>query len=155
MKINLRGSFHLAVRLWLGGIFLMTGWMKAIEPYENFRGALAQYGLLPQSLIPIAAQTVPWVELLTGLFLVAGYALPAAVMAAGLLSGSFVLLIGISLLTGAALPEHCGCFGALINVAPSQMLLLDAVHVVFAFLLLRYPSAMISLDGLFITPNKK
>jgi uncharacterized membrane protein YphA (DoxX/SURF4 family) len=155
MKIEIRSCFNLAVRLWLGGIFLTTGWIKVVEPYENFRGVLAQYGLLSQNLIPVSAHAVPWVELITGLFLIVGYALPAAVLAAGLLSGSFVLLIGISFLTGAALPEHCGCFGALLNTSPAQMFVLDAVHLALAFLLLRYPSAFLSIDGLFVTPVKK
>jgi len=155
LKLNIPSCFNVAARLWLGGIFLITGWIKAIEPYENFRGILAQYGLLPPSLIPAAAYTVPWVELITGLFLLTGYALPAAVIAAGALSGSFVLLIGISFLTGAALPVHCGCFGALITASPAQMLALDAFHLILAFLLLRYPSVFLSLDGLFVKPFKK
>lgn len=155
MKIEIRSYFNVAVRLWLGGIFMTTGWIKAVEPYENFRGALSQYGLLSQAWVPLMAQTVPWIELITGLFLIVGYALPIAVRAVGLLSGTFVLLIGSSLLTGAALPAHCGCFGALMDTSPSQMFKLDALHLVLVFLLLRYPSTFISLDGLFVTPVKK
>ncbi|MBP9865352.1 MAG: DoxX family membrane protein [Candidatus Omnitrophica bacterium] len=154
MKIGIRAFFNVAARLWLGGIFFTTGWIKAVEPYENFRGVLSQYGLLSQNLVPLAAHTVPWVELIMGLFLVLGYALPAAVMVSGLLSGTFVLLIGISLLTGAALPAHCGCFGAMIDTSPVQMFVLDAVHLALAFLLLRYPSSFLSLDGLFLKPSK-
>jgi len=156
MKASAKDYFNVAVRLWIGAIFLSTGWMKAVEPFENFRGVLSHYGLLPQVVLPLIAHSIPWIELITGLFLVVGYALPLAVIAAGALSGSFVLLLGISFLTQSALPEHCGCFGSGIQMVPAQMLILDTVHLVLTLAILRYPSSFFSIDRIFVTPlNKK
>lgn len=140
----------LVIRLWIGGIFFFSGWLKAVEPYENFRGILAQYELLPPVLAPLIAQTIPWVELILGLFLITGYVLPAAALGAALLSGAFAVLIGFSLASGAALPADCGCFGSGIHFKPAQMLVLDIIHSALAVFLFRSRPSWLTLDALFV-----
>ena len=141
-------------RLWLGGLFAFSGWLKAIEPYENFRGVLAQYGMIPSVAAPLIAQVFPWLELGTGVFLIAGYALPISSLSAAGLSGVFFLLIGSSKIFGIALPAECGCFGAGLHFSPSQMLGVDAVSVTLALLIFFRHESFLSLDG-FLTKKGK
>ncbi len=142
--------FCLVARLWVGGLFLFSGWIKAVEPYENFRGVLAQYGLLPAALTPVIAQVVPWLELSAGLFLVVGYALPLAALAAAMLSGSFVTLIALSFALGAPVPLHCGCFGSAIQLSPVQILVLDVLNSILTLTLFWQRPSFLTLDRLFV-----
>ncbi len=140
--------FLILARLWVGGLFAFSGWVKAIAPYENFRGVLVQYGLIPPAAAPLIAQIFPWLELLTGIFLLAGYALPFSSLSAVVLSGSFFLLIGISKIFGIALPAECGCFGEGLHFSPAQMLGVDAVSAALALLLFIKRESFLSLDRL-------
>ncbi len=133
-------------RIWLGGLFAFSGWSKAVEPYENFRGVLSQYALIPSAVAPLIARSFPWVELITGVFLITGYALRASALGAAALSGVFVLLIGISQVFGFALPAECGCFGAGLHFTPSQMLGIDALSVILALLIFSRKDSFLGLD---------
>ncbi|MFA7254661.1 MAG: DoxX family protein [Candidatus Omnitrophota bacterium] len=114
-------------RMFLGLVFLYSGFIKLMEPVENFQGGMAAYEIIPYVLIPLLARVIPWIEFIFGAFLILGY-LPrmSALVLAGM-SWSFVLLIATTRIVTGALPANCGCFGegSLLHLKPYQVLIMD------------------------------
>ena len=100
----------LVSRLVLGGVFLFAGATKIFDP-----GALAAsirtYELgLPEWFVSISAHALPYLEVLLGLYLLAGLFTRTSAWATNALTTLFFL----ALLQGAArgLEIDCGCFGS-------------------------------------------
>ncbi len=141
--------FSLALRLFMGGVFAFSGVLKLMEPSENFRGILVQYALIPASWAGPLSVFVPWLEFLTGAFLILGFFLvPVALMAAGM-AGTFAGLIAMSYLLHAGLPNHCGCFGQVFVFSPVQVMVLDLGNLLAGLWLVRNPQFWASLDHFF------
>lgn len=105
-------GFLVAIRLLLGGFFLLTGTLKLLEPPEEFALVLESYQLLPEAWILPVARILPWVELVVGgCFTLGLYTRLAGWGMAVLLTG-FTLALGWTLVAGIPL-EDCGCFGSL------------------------------------------
>jgi hypothetical protein len=99
-------ALQLVIRL--GGALLLASaaWHK-LRDFEDFRGVLADYRLLPASLVPAAAALVVVLECALGVGLLA---IPRAGLgAAGLLAG-YALAIGANLARGRRHID-CGCGG--------------------------------------------
>ncbi len=138
-----------ALRVFTGGVFIFSGLVKLLEPYENFRGILAQYQLIPHFLNPVLAHSIPWIEFLTGVFLILGFSTALAASLAGGLAAGFALLLAVSMALKAGLPAHCGCFGQALALSLKQMLVLDLVNAFSGLYLVLKPSRALSLDALF------
>ena len=94
-------------RVILGAIFIWASLDKISHP-EEFIKIVESYKLLPFSLAVIFAVSLPWIELICGLLLIAGtYTRSSALVLTSML-GSFMVAIGINLYRGADL--SCGCF---------------------------------------------
>ena len=120
------------VRIALGALFLYAGALKAFAPHRLAED-IANYHLLPSAWVPLAAVTVPWVELAAGLALVAGvFGRGAALLVAGMMA-AFTVALSQALLRGIDLA--CGCFGGTApadgwTVVRDVVLLAAALHVV-------------------------
>jgi uncharacterized membrane protein YphA (DoxX/SURF4 family) len=102
-----RLTLPLIVRLLLGAVFLTAAVDKIIHP-ADFARAIYNYQILPDILINLAALVLPWLELLLGLCLVAGFWLPgAALWSIGLLAVFYAALL-FNVYRG--IDIHCGCF---------------------------------------------
>lgn len=120
------------LRIGLGALFLYAGALKALAPH-TLADDIANYHLLPGALVPLAAATMPWIELMAGLALVLGiFGRGAALLVAGLMA-VFTVALSQALLRGIDLA--CGCFGGTApadgwTVARDVVLLATALHVV-------------------------
>jgi uncharacterized membrane protein YphA (DoxX/SURF4 family) len=113
------------IRLFVGGIFVYSGWHKLMAPVENFMAVLQGYQFLPFSLVPIFAFLVPWMEFIMGSFLVLGFMTRTSSAVLGVFLMVFIALLARSLWLH--LPIHeCGCFGAGITLSPQQAIALDS-----------------------------
>jgi len=98
----------LACRLVLGIVFVVAAIPK-IANAESFATAIEAYELLPLAVVNVAAIVIPWIELISGLFLISGvYLRPSSLLLGSLLS-VFVVAISAAVLRG--LNINCGCFG--------------------------------------------
>jgi len=106
-----KNCFWLVARLFVGALFAYAGFMKLTEPIGNFELSLANYPLLPESLIPLIAAVVPWCEWIFGMFLILGYVprLSSLVICGFLVT--FLLMLATGPLFGSVQVEDCGCFG--------------------------------------------
>lgn len=101
-----------AARVILGGLFAVSGVIKLIEPPENFMAAIHAYDLLPIWMERPLAESLPWVEMTSGLLLLLGVLTRISLTIVALQLLVFTAALGSTLLRGISL-EDCGCFGAL------------------------------------------
>jgi uncharacterized membrane protein YphA (DoxX/SURF4 family) len=95
------------VQLALGAIFVVAALPKIADP-PAFAHMIYNYRLLPGGLINLAAITMPWIELFSGLALLLGiWTRPARWIITALLV-TFLIAISINLARGNAI--DCGCF---------------------------------------------
>jgi uncharacterized membrane protein YphA (DoxX/SURF4 family) len=99
----------LAARCILGIVFVFAAIEKIAAP-EAFAISVEAYRILPLPVINIFALLVPWLELLCGLFLMAGHHLRGSSLVASILLAGFTLAILSAMARG--LTIDCGCFGA-------------------------------------------
>lgn len=97
----------LIIRLIVGGIFIYASLDKITNPAQ-FARIVYNYHLLPAALINIFALTLPWVELLCGIFLVVGYKQEGSVLILNLLILAFIMALTVNLFRGVNI--ECGCF---------------------------------------------
>ncbi len=138
------------LRILIGSIFIASSVGKLLAPYQNFLYMVQAYELLPSWAEVLVAQVLPWMEIMIGVFLVAGLWTSWALRGAVLLFGIFVVVLGQALLRGLPL-ESCGCFGAGLHLKPQTVLILDSLSLIITFLLLRNPASTqrFSLDSYF------
>lgn len=98
----------MVLRCLLGLLLLWAAVSKMANPTE-FLGSIYAYELpLPRSVLQTAAVVLPWVELLCGLMLLAGFWSQAALLAVTALMVVFVFATGQAWARG--LDIACGCF---------------------------------------------
>lgn len=101
------GWVALLFRVILGVIFLYASFDKILHPSE-FAEAIANYRILPEILINLAAVILPVLEALLGVALLVGAWIPGAVFLTNLLMLVFTCALAFNMIRG--LDVHCGCF---------------------------------------------
>lgn len=100
----------LVFRVVLGGLFVYAGVVKVGDPLD-FAQDIRNYRLVGQTLSFVIAVVLPWLEILAGVFLVAGIWTRGAAL---VITGLLVFFIVLTLVTMArGLDVDCGCFGSL------------------------------------------
>jgi putative oxidoreductase len=136
-------------RMVLGSIFIVASVDKITSP-EAFAVSIEAYRLLPLSLVNIAALIIPWVELLCGVFLLAG----VLVRASAVLTGAMlvVFLGGILAAMARGLTIDCGCFGPSHATPVGWMRVLEDVGMILPALHLSFrPMPQFSVENLLDT----
>jgi uncharacterized membrane protein YphA (DoxX/SURF4 family) len=133
MNARAKTVLYWALRLCLGGLFVVTGVLKIVDP-SAFAVEIHNYQLLP-ALAPILAASLPTVELAVGAALVLG---TRPWVRAGALA-TFALMVVFTTAVASAVTRginiSCGCFGAgsgpvtLLTVARDLALLAASVAV--------------------------
>ena len=98
-----------AARIVVGLVFLLYGLDKIAHP-DDFARAIANYRLLPEALVNFVAVTLPWVECVCGLLMLAGQWVRSSALVSAFLLGVFVVAVSITLARG--LDIACGCLDA-------------------------------------------
>ena len=100
---------EIAARIAVGLVFLLYGIDKISNP-DEFARAIANYRLLPDALVNPVAVTLPWVECICGLLLLAGQWVRSAALVSAFLLCVFLVAVSITLARG--LDINCGCLNA-------------------------------------------
>ncbi len=96
------------IRVFLGVILGWAGIVK-IQNLEAFIKIVTAYDLLPEGWVVLWGIFLPWIELVTGLFLFFGLWAKSAVLSSSGLFLVFAAAVSINILRGADIA--CGCFG--------------------------------------------
>jgi len=97
------------IRIILGIVFVYASIDKILHP-ADFADSVFNYQILPDSLINLTALILPYLELILGISLIIGIALPGAAFLSNLLLVTFMAALIFNLARG--LNIHCGCFSA-------------------------------------------
>ncbi len=135
----------LVMRIFLGAVFIYSGWGKLIAPIENFIAAIEGYHFLKQPFVSIVAFLLPWLELIFGTFLVLGYLTRASAAFLGAFLAVFIFLLSRGLMLHLPISE-CGCFGSGIVLGPWQAILLDSGLLAVSLVMMCSPPRLLSLD---------
>jgi uncharacterized membrane protein YphA (DoxX/SURF4 family) len=114
------------LRIFTGLLFVVSGGEKLIWPIQNFLYVLQSYELLPTGVDSVVAHVFPWIELITGLFLILGLWVSQMIKIALCMFAVFILVIAQALLNHLPI-DDCGCFGQLISLKPQHTLVMDSV----------------------------
>jgi len=96
-------------RVILGAVFVFSAYTKLKAPWMLFAISVNSYQILPEHAAELVARTLPWFELLLGVWLLVGWKLKwSATTAAALLA---VLLSAMFRGYVKNLDIDCGCFG--------------------------------------------
>ena len=118
------GSYAtLLSRVVLGGVFLVAGGTKVFDP-GGLAASIRTYELgLPEWFVTFSAHSLPYLEVLLGLYLIFGLFTRPSAWA----TNALMLVFTVALLQGAArgLQIDCGCFG---SSAEQSNLWLDALR---------------------------
>lgn len=97
----------LILRLFVGYYFIYASMSKIPYPAQ-FADVLAAYRLFPYPLVNALAVVVPWMELVTGLFIIIGLRNRASAILIILLYIGFNIAVGLNVIVGS--PITCGCY---------------------------------------------
>jgi uncharacterized membrane protein YphA (DoxX/SURF4 family) len=99
----------LILRLLLGLVFLYAAYTKLRQPWMLFAMSIDAYQILPVWAAMFLGHWLPWLELLIGVFLIAGILLRYTAGTATALLVVFFALMMRAYFKGMAI--DCGCFG--------------------------------------------
>jgi hypothetical protein len=129
---------------------VFSGFEKLVGPYQNFLYVVQSYAFLPIVLEEIVARLLPWIEFFLGVFLISGLWLKWTLRSTLVLFFMFILIVGQALLRKLPIDE-CGCFGGLISLPLSVVLMFDSVQLLLTGLLIKQEkhTGCFSLDRYF------
>jgi uncharacterized membrane protein YphA (DoxX/SURF4 family) len=112
MKSKMGNRIYLLCRIIVGIVFIWASFDKVLDP-ERFAEILKNYRILPAFLINPFALFLPWVEMLCGIFLAAGF----------MIKGSIIIIISMMVTFSTAflstvfrgIDISCGCFSLSVN----------------------------------------
>ena len=108
MPLN-RTQIALVLRVLLGAVFVYAAYTKLRQSWLLFALSIDSYQLLPEWGVYAVARTLPWLELVLGILLIAGVWLRVlSVVAAGILALFFTVMV-VAYFRGGGI--DCGCFG--------------------------------------------
>jgi len=99
--------FLIAIRVIVGGIFVYASLDKLLNQ-EMFSKAIYNYKFLPGMFINIMAITIPYLELVAGLFLIFGIFIRGSSLIIIILLVLFIIALGQAYVRG--LDIDCACF---------------------------------------------
>jgi len=139
-------ALALILRLYLAGVFIYASLHKINFPAE-FADNIAGYLIVPYWLVSPLALFMPWLELVSGLFLLAG----VRVRAASLLIGGMLVMFTVAVIVALVqdTPIGCGCFQSVGEAISWWTVLRDLAWLAMAVHIYFYDS-LVHLDRLFM-----
>ena len=135
----------LLFRIIVGFVFIYAGILKISDP-AGFSDAINNYDLLPLSFVNFFAITLPWIELVAGLFLLFGISVKESSFIISVMLVVFILAIIISL--GRGLNIDCGCFGTNSGTKVGIIKLVENIILLtFSFLVTKFNSVFLSITS--------
>jgi uncharacterized membrane protein YphA (DoxX/SURF4 family) len=132
-------------RIILGFVFIYAGILKISDP-AGFSEVINNYKLLPLLFVNFFAITLPWIEVVAGLFLLFGISVKENSFIISIMLVVFIFAIVISL--GRGLNIECGCFGTSSGTKVGIIKLLEnIILLILSLLLTKFYSVYLSITS--------
>lgn len=141
-----------AFRLLLGWSFIIASMSKIPYPAE-FAENVAGFQMVPIWGVNLQALIMPWMEMLSGLFLILGIRTRASASIIGALLWVFIIGLTVNLINGT--PINCGCFESVGEPIGWSLVVRDTVMFIMAYQIIRYDRLFIFDRGGFIWRERK
>src|SRR3989338_8590677 len=115
-----------ALRAATGALFTASGFLKLIQPHQNFQSVIETYVVISGQPAAWTARAFPWAEFLLGIFLALGLWTRSAARGLWFLVSVFLGAL-VSALWRRLPIGDCGCFGEAIRVGPRALALLHGL----------------------------
>jgi len=139
--------FSVPSRWYLGVLFVGACLHKIAEP-ASFALDIATYDILPLVAINLVAIGLPWIELIAGAMLIAGWRVRAAsLIIAGMM---LVFLVALCIALARGLDMSCGCFasqGAEDDPISRMTVLRDLVWLGLCLFVFTFDRGLVGFDG--------
>jgi uncharacterized membrane protein YphA (DoxX/SURF4 family) len=135
------------IRWYLGVLFIGACLHKIAEP-SSFALDIATYDILPLVSVNLVAIVLPWIELITGGMLIAGWRVRAASLLVAAMMIVFLAALCIALARG--MDMSCGCFasqGAEEDPISRLTVLRDLVWLSLALFVVTFDRGLVGVDG--------
>lgn len=142
-KILSNKYLQFAARLFVGFIFVYAGIGKIGDP-STFAKEIFNYHILPNYIINIIALILPWLEVIIGIFLIAGVYIRASAAIASISMLVFIVAVLSAMFRG--LDINCGCFADKVVMVGWKKVFEDLIILLFALLPLFFSQNSKSLD---------
>ena len=119
-------NIFVVIRILIGLVLVFSGAEKLLSHYQNFLYVVQSYELLPESFEKPFVFIFPWIELLTGLFLVLGLWMTVSLKSVTVLFAVFIFVLSQATIRHLPVME-CGCFGGAVTIPIHVTLILDSM----------------------------
>lgn len=136
----------LIARLVVGIVFIYAAVGKILDPHF-FAREINNYSLAPAFLINIFAITLPWIEFIAAVFLIAGLRLKASSILIGIMLIIFIVAVGIAIFRG--LDINCGCFGKTVSKVGWKKILENSGLLILCIYIYFFPVQSLTVERFF------
>lgn len=144
-------------RIWVGLVFLAAAWHKILEP-GSFAFSIAAYQILPLPYINGLAITLPWLELVAALTLIAGLWTRASALCMAGMNVMFIAALVMAIRSQVEMTS-CGCFATDAEAAMKTIgwdyVYRDIGYLAASLYVALFDGGRIGLDGLLAARRRK
>jgi uncharacterized membrane protein YphA (DoxX/SURF4 family) len=132
-RLVVHRAFLWTARIILGVLFVWASLHKIHDP-QGFAQIVQEYKILPSAAVNLFAIVFPWLELVTGLFLLLNIFPEAALLMLGFLLVGFIFILVFNIFRG--ITSACGCFSNVREKGSALLIILRDLLLLFLVLLL-------------------
>jgi uncharacterized membrane protein YphA (DoxX/SURF4 family) len=142
---------NLIIRIVVGFVFVIFGASKIAEP-ALFAKDISNYDMLWHNFINLSAIILPWIEIISGLFLMFGIRLKANILLIAAMLLVFNAAVAVAWARG--LDINCGCYSNVAEQKVGMEKLAENFAMIFALaFIFFFPNNKISLEKLIADNN--
>lgn len=144
-KNRLKIIIGISARIITGILFVYAGYLKAINPPEEFAYSIESYQLFSGKIALVSAYVVPWIEIYLGIFLITGFLIRISSIMIMFFLVFFEMLLISAVFRNLSL-VNCGCFGLSKSNSIGFEIFQNFVLIILSIFAFKYGNRAITID---------